>query len=177
MSLNNLAGVLSILGRLDKALAYGQEAVDLRRGLSREHPTEFTPDLAMSLTNLAGFLLALGCRDEALASVQEAVDLRRGLSREHPNSFSPGFATSLGVLGRILRADEPVKARDCFIKAIETLTPIFLRYPMGHVQLMNGLIREYLATVEQMHETPNEALLAPIVEVFRQLQANDEPQA
>jgi len=48
--------------------------------------------------------------------------------------------------------------------------------PAGLASLMGGLAQEYLATVVQMNETPNEALLVPVVEVFKQLQANEETQ-
>ena len=53
MSLNNLAAMLSDLGRREEALTTAQEAADLYRGLARARPEAFTPDLAMSLNNLA----------------------------------------------------------------------------------------------------------------------------
>ena len=79
MSLNNLANVLSDLGRREEALTAAQEAADLYRALARARPEAFTPDLAMSLNNLAAMLSTLGRREEALTAAQEAADIRRNI--------------------------------------------------------------------------------------------------
>ena len=175
-----LSGNLSVrhseLGQREAALSAAQEAVELYRKLSRERPDAFTPDLAGSLNNLAKMLSDLGQREAALSTAQEAVELYRKLSRERPDAFTPDLARSLGALGQILRVDEPLKARDCFAEGIKTLTPAFLRYPTGLAGLMGALAGEYLATAEQLGEAPDEALLAPVVEVFTQLQADEEAQ-
>ncbi|MGV6815829.1 MAG: tetratricopeptide repeat protein, partial [Thiotrichales bacterium] len=174
MSLHTLANRLSALGQREAALRAAQEAADLRRALARERPDAFTPDLASSLNNLAVDLSDLGQREAALSAAQEAADLYRELTRDRPDAFAPDLAMSLGVLGQILRADEPAKARDCFAEGIEILTPVFLRYPAGLASLMDWLKHAYLASVEQLDEAPDEALLAPVVEVFAQLQKPDE---
>ncbi len=174
-SLNNLAIMLSELGLRNKALEAAQEAVDLRRELAQQHPDAFMPDLAMSLNNLANILSELGQREKALEAAREAVNLRRELVQQCPDAFMPDLATSLGVLGRFLQADEPATAKDCFAEGIEKLTSAFLRYPGGLAPLMIELVKHYLAAVEQMNETPDETLLGPVVEVFAQLQAKNQP--
>ena len=126
--------------------------------------------------NLANRLSDLGQREAALEAAREPVDLYCELSRQRPDAFTPNLATSPGTLDQILRSDASAKARDCFAEGIELLTPVFLRYPAGLASQMGWLAQEYLATVEHMNETPNEALLAPVVEVFKQLQANEETQ-
>ena len=52
MSLNNLGGRLSALGRREDALAASEEAVDIRRHLAAADPSAFLPDLAGSLEQL-----------------------------------------------------------------------------------------------------------------------------
>ncbi len=52
-SLNNLANMLSDLGRREDALTAAQEAMDIYRHLASDHPADFLPDLAGSLNTLA----------------------------------------------------------------------------------------------------------------------------
>lgn len=127
-------------------------------------------EIARLTNNLAIMLSELGQREEALEAAQEAMDLYRELTRQRPDTFTPDLARCLDVLGRILQADEPETAKACFAEGIETLTPAYLRYPRGLARLMGRLAKEYLAAVERMDETPDEALLGPVVEVFAQLQ-------
>jgi hypothetical protein len=115
-SLNNLAILLSELGRRAEALDPAQEAVGLYRALARANPDAFNPDLAMSLNNLAIRLSALGRRAEALAPAQEAVALYRALARANPDAFNPDLARSLNnlairlsKLGRRAEALEPAQ--------------------------------------------------------------------
>jgi Tetratricopeptide repeat len=75
---NNLAAMLSELGRREEALTAAQEAADLYRGLARARPEAFTPNLATSLNNLANVLSDLGRREEAIAIYDE---LKRVLGR------------------------------------------------------------------------------------------------
>ncbi len=56
MSLNNLANMLSDLGRREEALKAAEEAVGLYRPLADARPDIFIPDLAGSLNTLANTL-------------------------------------------------------------------------------------------------------------------------
>jgi tetratricopeptide (TPR) repeat protein len=109
---NNLAAVLSALGRREEALTAAQEAADLYRGLARARPEVFTPDLAMSLNNLANVLLELGRREAALTAAQEAADLHRALARGRgPRRSRPIWpcrsTTSATCCGRLGGARRP----------------------------------------------------------------------
>jgi tetratricopeptide (TPR) repeat protein len=95
---NNLATMLSDLGRREAALAVGEEAVRLRRALAEARPEAFTPHLARSLNNLATMLSALGRWEAALAAAEEAVRLRRALAEARPDAFTPDLAMSLNNL-------------------------------------------------------------------------------
>ena len=89
MSLNNLANMLSDLGRREDALAAVEEAVALYRELAAARPDAFRPDLAMSLNNLSNMLSALGRREDALAAVEEAVAPLPRAGRRPPRRLPP----------------------------------------------------------------------------------------
>ena len=73
-SLNNLANILSEVGRSGEALEAVQEAVGLYRELVEASPAAYTPDLAMSLNNLANILKEKGQYEEALNVFTEGFD-------------------------------------------------------------------------------------------------------
>ncbi|HEX8664030.1 MAG TPA: tetratricopeptide repeat protein [Beijerinckiaceae bacterium] len=108
--LNNLANLLSALGRKEEALTRAKEAVALRRDLARTHPEDFTPNLAIALGTLAGQLSDLGQIDEALAVAEEGVALHRELARTRPEAFTRDLAASLSNIATKLdlagRSDE-----------------------------------------------------------------------
>ena len=81
-SLNNLANMLSNLGRREEALALAEESVRIRRQLAQQRPNAFLPDLAASLNNLANMLSDLGRHEEALAR------------RRNPSASPPTRATT-----------------------------------------------------------------------------------
>ena len=103
-SLNNLANILSEVGKQDEALEAAREAVRLRRALAEATPQAYTPNLAMSLTNLAAFLSEVGERNEALEAAREAVELYRGLAEATPAAYTPNLAMSLNNLANRLSA-------------------------------------------------------------------------
>ena len=73
-SLNNLANILSGVGRAGEALEVAQEAVGLYRELAEASPAVYTPDLAGSLNNLANILKEKGQYEEALNVFTEGFD-------------------------------------------------------------------------------------------------------
>ena len=144
----------------------------MRRTLARQNPDAFTPDLAMSLNNLANRLSDLGRRTDALLPAQEAVDLRRTLARQNPDAFTPDLASSLGMFGQVLEANERrEEALASFAEGIRVLTGQFQSIPAAFAPVMGQLVREYLRLAETMNQAPDEALLAPVFEVFERMQA------
>ncbi len=175
MSLNNLANRLSEMGRRADALAAAQEAVEIRRALAKLNPDAFQPALASSLNNLANHLSAMGRRADALAPAQEAVDLYRALAKLNPDAFQPALAMSLGTRGRILEANERLEeALASFAEGVRALTGPFQELPAAHAGRMARLVQDYLRLSEVLNQEPDEALLAPVVEVFTRLQ-NESP--
>ena len=83
ISLNNLAGLFSSLGRYDETLPLLQRALAIREAVLR--PTH--PDMASSLNNLALLLKALGRYDEALPLLQRALAIREAArGPAHPDT-------------------------------------------------------------------------------------------
>jgi len=72
--LNNLATILSEVGRSGEALEVAQEAVDLYRVLAQASPAAYTPNLAGALNNLATILSEEGQYEEALNVFTEGFD-------------------------------------------------------------------------------------------------------
>ncbi|MFB6826243.1 AAA family ATPase, partial [Streptomyces virginiae] len=97
-ALNEVAIVLSKLGRREEAVAPSQEAADLYRTLAQASPAAHLPDLAMSLNNLAIHQAETGSRNAALTTITEAIDLYRTLAQASPAAYLPNLAASLNNL-------------------------------------------------------------------------------
>jgi tetratricopeptide (TPR) repeat protein len=172
MSLNNLATMLSGLGRREEALAQAEEAVRLRRQLAQQRPDAFLPDLAMSLNNLANRLSDLGRREEALAQAEEAVRLYRQLAQQRPDAFLPYLATSLAVVGKIVAEERPGEAMGSLAEAIRILTPFLSRLPHAHAPLARFLCSVYLQAAQAAEIEPDLTLLTPMTAVLEKLNSS-----
>lgn len=64
----------------------------------------------------------------------------------------------------------------CFAEAIATLTPAFLRYPVGLMPLMPNLVQDYVMKAQAAGIEPDMALLSPILEVMQRLKPSPENQ-
>jgi hypothetical protein len=118
-------------------------------------------------------LRALGRREEALLATNEAVSIRRDLAAARPDAFLPDLARSLGGKGAILRAggDGP-GASQCFREGMVHLKPLFLRTPDAFSSLMMALTRDYLQACETGDLEPDMALLAEVLPVLTEGQAD-----
>jgi len=178
LSLNNLSNSLSDLGRREDALAAIEEAVAIRRALSQARPDAFRPVLALSLNNLSNRLSDLGRREDALAAIEEAVAAYHALSQARPDAFRPDLARSLSVAGDCLEAMDDLSSalkHDC--ESVALLTPDFTRWPQSFAELMGAICREYLRRCEKAGVEPDEALLAPVDEVFQRMHGDGDPGA
>ena len=102
--MENLGASLYRLGRYPEALAAGEEAVGLWKGLARDNPAH-QPDLATALDNLGAGLYRLGRSPEALAAGEEAVGLWKGLARSYPSQYQETYNRRLAQLRRDLQLD------------------------------------------------------------------------
>jgi tetratricopeptide (TPR) repeat protein len=149
MSLNNLAIMLSDLGRREEALAQAEEAVRLYRQLAQARPDAFLPDLARSLA-VAGNILLEGAGSNA---------------NEEDHS-----GTGRAEEARAVRARE---AMERLTEAIRILTPFFERLPQAHRQLIEVIVELYSRAGERAGVEIDEALLAPVVGVCEKLKARE----
>jgi tetratricopeptide (TPR) repeat protein len=95
MSLNNLGGMLSNLGRREEALAATQEAVEHYRRLAEANPQAFLPDLAMSLGAHGTVLRGLERHAEAMDTFGEGVRTLTPFFLRLPQAFA-------GLLGTLV---------------------------------------------------------------------------
>ena len=169
-TLINLANKLSAVGRREEALAQAQEAVRIYSQLAQARSDAILPDLAASLNNLAVILSDLGRREEALAQAQEAVRIRAQLAQVRPEAFLPNWATSCGARGSILTGlGRHTEAADSFAQGMRALTPLFQKTPGAFADLMGQLYHSYQQAIQQAKTEPDQALLAPVQEVFERL--------
>jgi tetratricopeptide (TPR) repeat protein len=175
---NNLANRLSDLGRREPALAAAEEAAGLYRELAGQRPDAFRPDLAMSLNNLANRLSALGRREPALAAAEEAVAIRRELAGQRPDGFRPDLAVSLAVQANCLDAlGRSTDALMSNVEAVKTLCPAFVEQPAAFGHWMGPMVRQYLERSEQLGQSPDMDLLAPIIAAMQEKPAQTEEQS
>ena len=119
--------------------------------------------LALALANM-------GEREKALTAAQEAVTLYRALAAQRPDAFAQDLATSFAVLGvRLAEALQAQEAIAAFAEAVQTLTPMFVRYPVAIAPLMTQTLREYIRLCEDAGAEPDRVLLPPVLAVFDQL--------
>jgi hypothetical protein len=124
---------------------------------------------ARILNNLANRNSALGRREEALGAAERASAIYERLAQQIPDAFEPDSATSLGALGTILHEGNPSGAARAFRRGVETLRRLFLRHPKAFAPRMAALLKGYLETCQSSGREPDFALLAPILEAFKNL--------
>ncbi|WP_331745373.1 hypothetical protein OG245_37625 (plasmid) [Streptomyces sp. NBC_01116] len=78
-------------------MAAVQEAVEIRRALTKTNPDAHLPNLASALHNLSIDLGEMGRREEGLTAVREAVSHYRVLANANPHLFGPALQRSLDV--------------------------------------------------------------------------------
>ena len=88
VSLTNLAGRLSELGRHDAALDMAQDAVEIRRDLAAAQPDAFCVALSTSLGAKTMVLIGLERKAEALATTAEAIAILRPYFLGSPAPFA-----------------------------------------------------------------------------------------
>ena len=91
-TLNNLAKMLSEVGRREEALEVAREAVSLRRDLAAANSDAFTPGFARSLNNLAVMLSDVGKPEKALATISEALEKLTPVFRAQPMAHAQSMA-------------------------------------------------------------------------------------
>jgi tetratricopeptide (TPR) repeat protein len=107
ISLDNVGGVQSDLGRRDEALASYDESLGIRRRLldSYGESPQALRDLSVSLDNVGKVQSDLGRRDEALASYEESLGIRRRLLDSYGESPQAlrDLSVSLNNVGGVQR--------------------------------------------------------------------------
>jgi len=170
-SLDNLSARFSEIGQREESLSTAQEAVKIRRQLARQRPEAFLPDLAASLNSLGSILFELVQYEDALSALQEAVEIYRHLTQQRPELFMPHLAKSLNNLGATFnRLGQQEKSFEAYEEAILSLRPFFLRLPHAFHDQMIEVVRSYLKCTETANRSPDEMLLAPIIEISDSIQ-------
>lgn len=129
---------------------------------------------AIFLNNGANYLSVLGRREAALGAAQEAVGHYRDLALARPEAIAVEFARSLWVVGDLYADDgRPQLALTSLHEGIACLSSVFAAVPAAVVEIMQGLLQSYLTQCEALTREPDEALLAPIIEIFQRMSVQD----
>ena len=128
-----------------------QEALKIRRSLSKLNPEAFRSDVAMTLHNLAGLHYQTKEYESALVEYEEALNIYRCLGESNPKAFIPyvaGTLNNLAVLNqkipvyetalkefeealkirRILAEDEPKAFLPALTEILINLSIYYLQY-------------------------------------------------
>lgn len=170
-ALNNFANYLSDAGQDEAALVASREAVAFYRDLGARHPDAFIPRLAMTLHTLALLLNKVGQPEVGLKEVQEAITLRRDLALVHPDFFTPHLALSVSVKADLVEAVEGAsQALPLDHEAVTLLAPYFVANPAAFRSFMMPIFRSYWTRCQQVGQSPDPTLLAPIFAAFKQME-------
>ncbi|MFI6922345.1 tetratricopeptide repeat protein [Nonomuraea spiralis] len=124
-ALNNLANLLSTVGRRAEALPISEHAVRLYGDLAAHDRDTYLPDLAMSLTNHSARLAETGRLDEALPVSEQAVQLYDELAAHDRDAYLPDLAMSLNNhvnrLGAAWRLDEALLISEQAVRLYDEL--------------------------------------------------------
>ena len=96
--LNSLALLYSKTNRLKEAEELYNEALKIRKTLSKKNPAEYNPAFAKTLNNLAILYYKTNRLQEAEESYSEALKIRRALVKINPDAYKSGFAKTLNNL-------------------------------------------------------------------------------
>src|SRR5262249_36137236 len=128
----DLAAAYTRMGNVSapaKALAYYEEALKLRLELAGPPPWKVaaTRDVMVSYNKLTGAHLSLGQPAAGQKYAAESLKLADALVRAAPkiNLFKQDFAFSFEQIGKVfLGIGDGVKAKQCFVKALELVQPL-----------------------------------------------------
>jgi len=108
--LRGLAVYSSRLGKVDDAVNFAQQALQIFQQLCQKNRIQFEPGYASSLNNYANRLADLGRNDEAAGYAQQALAIYERLAQQRPERFEPDYAGSLNNyanrLSDLVRNDE-----------------------------------------------------------------------
>ena len=170
MSYDNLGIRYAGLGRLKKALEATEEAIKIYERLVRENPDAFLPELAKTMINLGATYSSKFSWEEARKATEKAIEIYRELAATRPKVFLPELARSLYNLADQYSAlGQREKAQRTAEEAVKILSPFFQKLPLAHGKWMWNFVQEYQGYCKALNQEPDEALLAPILEIFEKL--------
>jgi hypothetical protein len=75
------------------------------------------------------------------------------------------------MLGQALEGNERrAEALASFAEGVRTLTPQFQQLLAAHAPIMGLLVQEHQRLAQALNQPPDEALLAPVLEIFARVQ-------
>ena len=149
---------------LEPALAAYQQAVDLLRSVTREHPelADETYELACSLGDLSSLQRLAGKLDSALASAQQALTIFERLDQQHPGilNYEGGLGQACNMMSDVHRQRrEPAESLTVGQKGRALLERLVSEHP-NDIALRIDLAKSHnnIGRIHQQMGEPVEAL-------------------
>jgi Tetratricopeptide repeat len=159
LTLRDLSGPLSELGRPEEALAPKSEAVRIYEGLADGNPGVFAPLLAETRHELSRLLSGLGRAEEALVASVETVRAYRQLAADDPASFTPALAQALHTWSQVLSGlERPAETLAASLETVRVYSELTVTDPVWVTGLAPAL--RSLAGALSGVGRPQEALTA-----------------
>ncbi len=92
--------------RMDEARQQYEEALKIRRELSRQNAAAYLPDMATTLNNLGNVNRLQNRMEEARQDYEEALKIHRQLSQQNIEPYPPDLAMALNNLGFLERVEK-----------------------------------------------------------------------
>ncbi len=116
------------------ALLHQRAAIDLRKGLAEEFPTQlsYRVDLALSLSNLGAVLTRAGQNVQALTFVREANAIQRSMVHEHPEDLQLQSTLALstrGMANLLIALGRWKESRPLYVESVEIIDRLVAQNP------------------------------------------------
>ncbi|UJW77688.1 DUF3856 domain-containing protein [Rhizobium sp. SL42] len=173
-ALNIFAVSLGRAGKPVEAIGYLERANAILVKLENMRPGVRLGDLANVQNNLGNRYRDVGDFTLARKALEQSIIYYRDLTEMNPDAHGPFLATGLANLATLhLSAGDYLQAITFAEEAVNTLTPYFIRNPIGLADWMNSTGELYVHCCAEIGREPDFDLLAPSIEAFEKLRESD----
>lgn len=173
--LMNQANLYMATGRIGDAKGPMEESIGILRGLAKNKPPAYEPDLALALNNDAVRLQITGHLPEAEQAAREATEIFSRAAAANPGAYNDGAARAFGTLGNILDGERRQDEADSSLqKSLALYRDLARRSPQGYEKdVARILYLEGLNYSSMKRDGDAEKVLDESLQIFRRLSAEN----
>ena len=141
--LNNLGNLHRDQNRMEEARKAYEEALGIRRQLTRANPDTYLPYVATTLNNLGSLHRDQNRMEEARKAYEEALGTYRQLARANPDTYLPYVARVLRSRGRMYAAmNQKTEARQDFQEAVKIFQKFATQDPPQYQPFVDAVMAD-----------------------------------